>query len=83
MAVAQGADDVAAAEALRAELRAWLGAHLTEEVGAAATSTDAVGFETRRAWNALLFDAGWAATRACSRSWRTTRRWPPPAPRDR
>ena len=61
MAVAAGPDDVVVAEALRAELRAWLAAHLTEEVRAAATLTDDAGFETRRAWNASLFDAGWAA----------------------
>lgn len=61
MAVVAGPDDVAVAEALRAELRAWLAAHLTEEVRAAATLTDDAGFETRRAWNASLFDAGWAA----------------------
>ena len=50
----------AAAEGLRRELRGWLATHLTDDVRAATAATDE-GFATLRAWNAELFDAGWAA----------------------
>jgi hypothetical protein len=49
----------AAAEALRAELRAWLATHLTAEVRAALAAPDA--WDAHRAWNATLVDAGWGA----------------------
>ena len=49
-------------EAYRAELRAWLEAHFTPEVAAAVRDhRDPSTFEARRAWNAALFDAGYAA----------------------
>ena len=50
------------AEALRSELRAWLEAHFTPEVAAAIRVDDAEeAFAAHRAWNATLFDAGYAA----------------------
>jgi alkylation response protein AidB-like acyl-CoA dehydrogenase len=50
------------AEAVRAELRAWLDAHLTDDVrGALAHRGGDDSFATLRKWNATLFDAGWAA----------------------
>ncbi|HRW36845.1 MAG TPA: acyl-CoA dehydrogenase family protein, partial [Aquihabitans sp.] len=58
--------DEAGAEALRTELRAWLGAHLTPEVREAIRyrqegTSHVVPFEALREWNATLFDGGWAA----------------------
>lgn len=59
-------DGAADAELTRKEVRVWLEDHLTPEVRAAARRrgechrTDAT-FATLRAWNATLFDAGWAA----------------------
>jgi alkylation response protein AidB-like acyl-CoA dehydrogenase len=56
-------EDRAEARSFRAELRAWLASHLTDEVRAhargAADSDEA--FEALRAWNAVLFEAGYAA----------------------
>lgn len=51
------------AEQFRSELAAWLSAHLTAEVIAsgARRGTDDSAFETLRAWNATMADAGWAA----------------------
>jgi alkylation response protein AidB-like acyl-CoA dehydrogenase len=50
------------AEAFRVELRAWLEAHLTDEVRAAARHRDGDdAFEVLRGWNATLHDAGYAA----------------------
>lgn len=43
----------------RAALRAWLAEHLPDDLDDD-TDPDAT-FERRRAWNATLFDAGWAA----------------------
>ncbi|HEX5366036.1 MAG TPA: acyl-CoA dehydrogenase family protein [Acidimicrobiales bacterium] len=49
-------------EAFRRELRSWLGAHLTDDVRAAlAREGSDEAFEAHRAWNAVLFDAGYAA----------------------
>jgi alkylation response protein AidB-like acyl-CoA dehydrogenase len=50
-------------EQFRKELRAWLAANLTEEVMAAGRrrGRDPETFETLRAWDATLADAGWAA----------------------
>ncbi|HEX7135407.1 MAG TPA: acyl-CoA dehydrogenase family protein [Iamia sp.] len=50
------------AEGLRRELRAWLDTHHTAEVRAAVEQrgTDEA-WAAHRAWNTLLFDAGWAA----------------------
>ena len=52
-----------AAEQFRKELRAWLAANLTEEVVAAGRrrGRDPDTFETLRAWDATLADAGWGA----------------------
>ncbi len=50
-------------EQLRKELRGWLAANLTDDVVAAGRRrgrADAA-FETLRAWNATMADAGWAA----------------------
>ena len=51
------------AEQFRKELRGWLAANLTDEVVAAGLQRGAYGgaFETLRAWNATMADAGWAA----------------------
>ena len=51
------------AEQFRKELRAWLAANLTEEVVAAGRrrGRDPDTFETLRAWDATLADAGWGA----------------------
>jgi alkylation response protein AidB-like acyl-CoA dehydrogenase len=50
-------------EQFRKELRAWLTANLTDEVVAAGRrhGRDQESFDTLRAWNRLLADAGWAA----------------------
>jgi alkylation response protein AidB-like acyl-CoA dehydrogenase len=50
-------------EQLRKELRAWLAANLTDDVVAAGRrrGRDDATFETLRAWNATMADAGWAA----------------------
>jgi alkylation response protein AidB-like acyl-CoA dehydrogenase len=50
-------------EQFRKELRAWLAANLTEEVVAAGRrrARDPETFETLRAWDAKLADAGWGA----------------------
>jgi alkylation response protein AidB-like acyl-CoA dehydrogenase len=50
-------------EQLRNELRAWLAANLTDDVVAAGRrrGRDDATFETLRAWNATMADAGWAA----------------------
>jgi alkylation response protein AidB-like acyl-CoA dehydrogenase len=50
-------------EQFRKELRAWLGANLTDEVVAAGRSRgrDPGAFETLRMWDAMLADAGWGA----------------------
>jgi alkylation response protein AidB-like acyl-CoA dehydrogenase len=50
-------------EQFRKELRAWLAANLTEEVVAAGRRRghDPETFETLRAWDAKLADAGWGA----------------------
>lgn len=50
-------------EQLRKELRAWLAANLTDDVVAAGRrrGNDGAAFETLRAWNATMADAGWAA----------------------
>lgn len=58
--------DAAAAELARKELRAWLDAHFTDEVREAVRyrqdgTAHVVPFEALQAWNATLFDAGWAA----------------------
>ena len=51
-----------AAEAFRAELRAWLDAHLTAEVlEAARRRGDSGSFTVLRAWDATMTDAGWSA----------------------
>ncbi len=50
------------AEAFRSELRDWLAAHFTAEVAAALRADDVdEAFAAHRAWNATLFDAGYAA----------------------
>ncbi|CAN5827392.1 acyl-CoA dehydrogenase family protein [soil metagenome] len=53
----------AEAEQFRKELRAWLSANLTDDVVHAGHSrgASAADFETLRAWDAKLADAGWAA----------------------
>jgi hypothetical protein len=53
----------AAAEALRREVRAWLGANLTDEVRAAIDPSRPAQarHDALRSWNATLFDAGHAA----------------------
>jgi alkylation response protein AidB-like acyl-CoA dehydrogenase len=48
-------------EQFRKELRAWLAANLTDDVVAARRRTDTSAFQTRRAWDATMADAGWAA----------------------
>jgi alkylation response protein AidB-like acyl-CoA dehydrogenase len=49
-------------EAFRRELRAWLDAHLTDEVVAAARDRhDDAAFDIHRRWNAELVDAGYGA----------------------
>jgi alkylation response protein AidB-like acyl-CoA dehydrogenase len=50
-------------EQFRKELRAWLAANLTEGVVAAGRrrGRDLDTFETLRAWDATLADAGWGA----------------------
>jgi alkylation response protein AidB-like acyl-CoA dehydrogenase len=50
-------------EQFRKELRAWLAANLTDDVVAAGRrrGRDPASFETLRAWNRMLADAGWAA----------------------
>ncbi|MBE1548195.1 hypothetical protein GGC64_002219 [Mycobacterium sp. OAS707] len=50
-------------EQFRKELRAWLAANLTDEVVAAGRrrGRDPDTFETLRAWDATLADAGWGA----------------------
>ncbi|BBY07612.1 acyl-CoA dehydrogenase family protein [Mycobacterium noviomagense] len=50
-------------EHFRNELRAWLSANLTDDVVAAGRmgGRDDAAFETLRAWNATIADAGWAA----------------------
>jgi alkylation response protein AidB-like acyl-CoA dehydrogenase len=50
-------------EAFREELRAWLVAHLTDDVVAAGRrgTSDDGAWELIRAWNRTLADAGWAA----------------------
>jgi len=50
-------------EPVRKELRAWLAANLTQDVVAAGRrrGKDDDTFETLRAWNATMADAGWAA----------------------
>jgi alkylation response protein AidB-like acyl-CoA dehydrogenase len=50
-------------EQFRKELRTWLAANLTEEVMAAGRrrGRDPETFETLRAWDATLADAGWGA----------------------
>jgi alkylation response protein AidB-like acyl-CoA dehydrogenase len=50
-------------EQFRKELRTWLAANLTDEVVAAGRrrGRDPLTFETLRAWDAKLADAGWAA----------------------
>ena len=59
-------DEAAAADLLRKELRAWLDEHFTDEVQVATAyrmdgTAHVVPFEALQAWNATLFDAGWAA----------------------
>ena len=51
------------AEQFRKELRAWLGANLTDEVVNASRhpGADSDAFDTLRAWNAQMTDAGWSA----------------------
>jgi alkylation response protein AidB-like acyl-CoA dehydrogenase len=55
---------MADAEAFRTELRAWLAAHFTPDIASAvragSESADEA-MEAHRAWNATLFDAGYAA----------------------
>jgi alkylation response protein AidB-like acyl-CoA dehydrogenase len=50
-------------EALRRELRAWLGANLTEEIVDAGRRgpSDEGAWDVIRAWNRTLADGGWAA----------------------
>jgi len=50
-------------EPFRKELRAWLSTNLTDEVRAAdrQRGRDAQAFETLRAWDATVADAGWGA----------------------
>jgi alkylation response protein AidB-like acyl-CoA dehydrogenase len=59
------ADDESTAEALRAELRAWLAEHWTAEhralIGGEGLGHEDEAFEAHRAWNATLVDAGWGA----------------------
>jgi len=58
--------DVDAAELARKELRAWLEEHFTAEVREATAhrvegDVHVEPFDALRAWNATLFDGGWAA----------------------
>jgi alkylation response protein AidB-like acyl-CoA dehydrogenase len=50
-------------EQFRKELRAWLAANLTDDVVAAGrrSGRNDAAFQTLRAWNATMADAGWAA----------------------
>ena len=50
-------------EQVRKELRAWLAANLTDDVVAAGgrRGRDDAAFQTLRAWNATMAEAGWAA----------------------
>lgn len=50
-------------EQFRTELRAWLTAHLTDEIIAHGPrrGTDDAAFEALRRWNASMADAGWGA----------------------
>jgi alkylation response protein AidB-like acyl-CoA dehydrogenase len=50
-------------EQFRKELRAWLSANLTDDVVAAdrRRAHDPLAFDTLRAWDAAVADAGWAA----------------------
>ncbi|WP_293001709.1 acyl-CoA dehydrogenase family protein [Mycobacterium sp.] len=50
-------------EQVRKELRAWLSANLTEDIIAAnrGRGSDETAFQTLRAWNATMADAGWGA----------------------
>ncbi|MGH3677020.1 MAG: acyl-CoA dehydrogenase family protein [Mycobacterium sp.] len=50
-------------EQFRKELRAWLNANLTDEIVLAGRrrGRDPLAFETLRAWDATLADAGWGA----------------------
>ncbi|MEZ5179851.1 MAG: acyl-CoA dehydrogenase family protein [Acidimicrobiales bacterium] len=62
-----------AAELARKELRAWLDEHFTPEVREAVAhryegDVHVDPFEAQRAWNATLFDGGWAAPRGRQRS---------------
>ncbi len=50
------------ADELRRDLRAWLEERCTDDVRAAVAADDPdAAFAAHRAWNAELFDAGWAA----------------------
>ena len=49
----------ASAESFRAELRAWLAAHLTDEFREKRTMTFPEKVMVRRAWQKTLFEAGW------------------------
>ena len=58
--------DADAADLARKELRAWLADHFTPEVRDAVAyrqegTAHVIPFDALRAWNAELFDAGWAA----------------------
>jgi hypothetical protein len=50
-------------EQVRKELRTWLAANLTDEVVAAGRrrGSDEAAFQTLRAWNATMAEAGWGA----------------------
>lgn len=50
-------------EQFRKKLRSWISTHLTDEVIAAngKRGSDDTAFETLRAWNAMMSDAGWGA----------------------
>ncbi len=50
-------------EEFRAGLRAWLAAHLTDDIVAAGQRGvgDPEAFEAIRAWSRTMADAGWAA----------------------
>jgi alkylation response protein AidB-like acyl-CoA dehydrogenase len=50
-------------EQFRKELRAWLAANLTDDISRAGrrSSRDPLAFDTLRAWNRTMADAGWAA----------------------
>lgn len=49
------------AEPFRQELIAWLDAHLTDEVRHAGEQGEDAAWDIRRAWNAVLVDAGYGA----------------------